>query len=256
MWPALNNNQNCLFTCTLIIYQTFKNYWNTFHLVRTSGVRLGPATEVGRSNAPQSSMEYLWRFACGNQHPIPWQSSCGLCRHVLTGRLLQIPGWQTATAEQQTLCCQKSSSYILHRERQCKAIRKQHKKTFFSTVCLWKSIYFCWYTGLILNRSNGGNCLHCPWSLPWCHFKSPNRNLQIPHRGALCQGKIALPLQVSGMDTWNDNWIAHVCMLHSGFLFRNNEENLLLFQLTALNDKPFPCFFTNSNDNQCSCMYT
>ena len=48
-------------------------------------------------------------------------------------------------------------------------------------------------TGLIFNR---GNCLRCPWSLPWCPFKSPNRNLQIPHRGALCQGKIALPLQV------------------------------------------------------------
>ena len=50
--------------------------------------------------------------------------------------------------------------------------------------------------GLILNGGNGGNCLRCPWSLPWCPFKSPNRNLQIPHRGALCQGKIALPLQV------------------------------------------------------------
>ena len=50
--------------------------------------------------------------------------------------------------------------------------------------------------GLIFNRGNGGNCLRCPWSLPWCPFKSPNRNLQIPHRGALCQGKIALPLQV------------------------------------------------------------
>ena len=51
-------------------------------------------------------------------------------------------------------------------------------------------------SGLILNEGNGGNCLRCPWSLPWCPFKSPNRNLQIPHRGALCQGKIALPLQV------------------------------------------------------------
>ena len=47
--------------------------------------------------------------------------------------------------------------------------------------------------GLIFNGGNGGNC---PWSLPWCPFKSPNRYLQIPHRGALCQGKIALPLQV------------------------------------------------------------
>ena len=50
--------------------------------------------------------------------------------------------------------------------------------------------------GLIFNGGNGGNCLRCPWSLPWCPFKSPNRNLQIPHRGALCQGKVALPLQV------------------------------------------------------------
>ena len=41
-------------------------------------------------------------------------------------------------------------------------------------------------TGLILNR---GNSICCP-------FKSPNRNLQIPHRGALRQAKIALPLQV------------------------------------------------------------
>ena len=51
-------------------------------------------------------------------------------------------------------------------------------------------------TVLIFNGGNGGNCLRCPWSLPWCLFKSPNRNLQIPHRGALCQGQIALPLQV------------------------------------------------------------
>ena len=50
--------------------------------------------------------------------------------------------------------------------------------------------------GLIFNGGNGGNCLCCPWSLPWCPFKSPNRNVQIPHRGALYQGKIALPLQV------------------------------------------------------------
>ena len=54
--------------------------------------------------------------------------------------------------------------------------------------------YYC--SGLIFNGGNGGNCLRCPWSLPWCPFKSPNRNLQIPHRGALCQGQIALPLQV------------------------------------------------------------
>ena len=50
--------------------------------------------------------------------------------------------------------------------------------------------------GLILNEGSGGNCLHCPWSLPWCPLKCSNRNLQIPHRGALYQGKIALPLQV------------------------------------------------------------
>ena len=53
--------------------------------------------------------------------------------------------------------------------------------------------------GPIFNGGNGGNCLCCPWSLPWCPFKSPNRNLQIPHRGALCQGKIALPLQVQSI---------------------------------------------------------
>ena len=52
------------------------------------------------------------------------------------------------------------------------------------------------YTGLIFN---GGNCRRCPRSLPWCPFKSPNRNLQIPHRGALCHGKIALPLQVQSI---------------------------------------------------------
>ena len=34
------------------------------------------------------------------------------------------------------------------------------------------------YSGLILNGGNGGNCLRCPWSLPWCPFKSPNTNLQ------------------------------------------------------------------------------
>ena len=72
---------------------------------------------------------------------------------------------------------------------------------------------------MFLSILNGGNCLRCPWSLPWCPFKSPNRNLQIPHRGALCQGKIALPLQVRSIrpvravrfliffepdwDTWN-----------------------------------------------------
>ena len=58
------------------------------------------------------------------------------------------------------------------------------------------SIHALLYTGLIFNEGNGGNCLRCPWSLPWCPFDSPNRNLQIPHRGALCQVKIALPLQV------------------------------------------------------------
>ena len=59
-------------------------------------------------------------------------------------------------------------------------------------------------SGLILHGGNGGNCLRCPWSLPWCPFRSPNRNLQIPHRGALCQGKITLPLQVRSIrpGTW------------------------------------------------------
>ena len=52
---------------------------------------------------------------------------------------------------------------------------------------------------VIFNGGNGGNCLRCPWSLPWCPFKSPNRNLQILHRGALCQGKLALPLQVQSI---------------------------------------------------------
>ena len=55
------------------------------------------------------------------------------------------------------------------------------------------------HAGLIFNGGNGGNCLRCPWSLPWYPFKSPNRNLQIPHRGALCQGQIALPLQVQSI---------------------------------------------------------
>ena len=70
----------------------------------------------------------------------------------------------------------------------------KHKKIkcFVSVSC----VVCCLIAGLILNGGNGGNCLRCPWSLPWCPFISPNRNLQIPHRGALCQGKIALPLQV------------------------------------------------------------
>ena len=59
--------------------------------------------------------------------------------------------------------------------------------------------------GLIFNGGNGGNCLRYPWSLPWCPFKSPNRNLQIPHRGALCHGKIALPLQVRSIRPVNGN---------------------------------------------------
>ena len=43
--------------------------------------------------------------------------------------------------------------------------------------------------GLMLHRGNGGNCLRCP-------LKCSNRKWQIPHRGALYQGTIALPLQV------------------------------------------------------------
>ena len=39
-----------------------------------------------------------------------------------------------------------------------------------------------------------------------CPSKSPNRNLQIPHRGDLCQGKIALPLQV-----WSIRPVYYVC---------------------------------------------
>ena len=77
---------------------------------------------------------------------------------------------------------------------------KKSEKTFnFSLENTWSKKLqtnvhtLCICSGLILI---GGNCLRCPWSLPWCPFKSPNRNLQIPHRGALCQGKIALPLQV------------------------------------------------------------
>ena len=38
-----------------------------------------------------------------------------------------------------------------------------------------------------------------PGPLPWCTVKSPDRNLQIPHRGALYQGTIALPLQVQSI---------------------------------------------------------
>ena len=52
---------------------------------------------------------------------------------------------------------------------------------------------YAWNSGLM---RNGGNCLRCPRSLPWCPLKCSNRKSQIPHRGALYQRKIALPLQV------------------------------------------------------------
>ena len=66
----------------------------------------------------------------------------------------------------------------------------------FMFYLLWCT---CTCAGLILNGGNRGNCPRCPWSLPWCPFNSPNRNLQIPHRGALCQGKIAFKYEVSGL---------------------------------------------------------
>ena len=82
----------------------------------------------------------------------------------------------------------------------CKSPNPRTKKT---SPCAHKKFTRTVVSGLIFNGGNGGNCL---WSLPWCPFKSSNRNLQILHRGALCQGKIALPLQVRSIRPVVSSW--------------------------------------------------
>ena len=60
-----------------------------------------------------------------------------------------------------------------------------------SVLLILQVTSFIPYAGLIFN---GGNCLRCPWSLPWCPFKSPNRNLQIPQRCPLPRKNRLAPL--------------------------------------------------------------
>ena len=105
-----------------------------------------------------------------------------------------------------------------------------HAPSFLYTVNrpMYIHVYTC--TGLILNGGNGGNggnCLHCPWSLPWCPFKSPNRNLQIPHRGAKEKSPCPFKYEVSGLHaytctpvcTWHVHTYIHVHVpLYSRFL--------------------------------------
>ena len=79
-------------------------------------------------------------------------------------------------------------------------------------------IYIQCTSGLILNGGNGGNCLRCPWSLPWCPFKSPNRNVQIPHRGALCQGKNRLAPSSTKYQAWYVHVINSWCEYQLGWL--------------------------------------
>ena len=50
----------------------------------------------------------------------------------------------------------------------------------------------------MLHGDNKDNCLHAPWSLPWCPGNRPSSNLQFPHRVPFTKRKNALvPLPVN-----------------------------------------------------------
>ena len=94
--------------------------------------------------------------------------------------------------EMDKLLCNQGA-HILGDKLKCNNSWQTHKNSKYYVLLILNHIFspknVMWQNTTLGLIFNGGNCLRCPWSLPWCPFKSPNRNLQIPHRGALCQGK-------------------------------------------------------------------
>ena len=94
-------------------------------------------------------------------------------------------------------------------------VEKIHRLT--TPVGLERTTCLEWYPG------HGGRGLHCPWSWPWCPFKSFQLTLRCANASFLCKMKMALPFR--GWNSRSAMW--HQSSLHNR-IRRKYEQGLRL----------------------------